>query len=366
MSALVQAGETRSTRIEALRAVAAIGVVVGHVVLTTEGIDPKSLPEQLGYAGGLGVFLFFALTGYLLYWPFARRAFGDGRPISIGGYARNRALRILPLYYVVLAVFLVLNHGGGTFTQWWRFATFSQSFFPDTVATVDGPMWSLVVEVQFYVLLPLLAYGVALVAREKRAVAAGLIAALGVVSAAIWWTKVHQSSSTDLRWRYSLPVTFLGFVPGMLLALLRLELEERPRVRLPSSTMLIVGGVALWVVASRKLDLAEPITAAASFLVLAGVVLPVRPGVLARALDLRVLGLVGVVSYSLYLWHLPIVESLGRHTGAGVVGLLPLALAVCLAVAAASYLVVERPFLRLRSRWGSTVATQAPRGADGS
>jgi peptidoglycan/LPS O-acetylase OafA/YrhL len=263
-------------------------------------------------------------------------------------------------------VLLVLNRGGGSFKEWWRFGTFSQSFFADTVATVDGPMWSLVVEVQFYVLLPLLAYGIALVARGRRGVAAALIAGAGLVSAAIWWMKVHESTSTDLRWRYSLPATFLGFVPGMLLALWRLDLEDRPQVRLPSSTAMIATGVALWVVASRRLDLAEPITAAASLLVLAGVVLPARAGVLARALDLRVLGLLGVASYSLYLWHLPIVDSLGRRTGFSLLELLPLALVVCVAVAAASYLAVERPFLRLRSRWGSTVATQAPRGEDGS
>ena len=355
---VVQAREVRSARIESLRAVAALGVVVGHVVLTTEGIEQGTLPEQLAFAGGLGVYLFFALTGYLLYWPFARKNFGDGRAISLPVYSRNRALRILPLYYVVLIVLLIVDQHGGTSTQWWRFATFSQSFFTDTVGTVDGPMWSLVVEVQFYVLLPLLAFVIAWIAHGRRAFAAAMIAVLGLASLAVWWVNVHRLGGTDLRWRYSLPATFVGFTPGMLLALLRLELEGRKPIRLPPSTALMLAGIGCWVVAAKRLDIAEPITVLASFLVLAGIVLPVRPGLLAKALDWRVLGLVGVASYSLYLWHLPIVDSLSRHTGYGLLGLMPVALTACLAVAAVSYLVVERPFLKLRGRWGSTVATQ--------
>jgi peptidoglycan/LPS O-acetylase OafA/YrhL len=362
-SRVVQAGEVRSARIESLRAIAALGVLAGHAYLVTEGVNPTGFGARLLYGGGLGVYLFFALTGYLLYWPFARRTFGDGRPISIAGYARNRALRILPLYYVVLIVLLLVNEGGGSFTEWWRFATFTQSFFPDTITKVDGPMWSIVVELQFYALLPLLAWGVARIAGKSPAKAGAVLLALGAASLAIWWAKVHHIVGADLRWRYSLPVTLLNFVPGMLLALVRLELERRPRGRLPSSTVLIGAGVALWAASTQRISLSGPICAGAAFLVLAGVVLPVRSGRLARALDLRALGLVGLVSYSVYLWHLPILDSLERHTSLGLVGLLAAGVSICLGVSGASYIVVERPFLRLRKRWGSTIAGQVDPGS---
>ena len=68
---------------------------------------------------------------------------------------------------------------------------------------------------------------------------------------------------------------------------------------------------------------------------------------LTRSLDWRPLALIGVASYSLYLWHLPIVEALAPHA-------LALSVPVSLAVALLSYRLVETPFLRLRRRWSSS------------
>jgi peptidoglycan/LPS O-acetylase OafA/YrhL len=359
---VVQAGEVRSAPIESLRAIAALGVLVGHVSLSVH-----SLPNHFAFAGRLGVFLFFALTGYLLFWPFARRAFGSGRPISIGRYALNRALRVLPLYYVVLVTMLFVEHGGGSFEQWLRFATFTQSFFRDTVNTVNGPMWSLCVELQFYVLLPVLAWMLAWVSRRSALGAGALLLGLGSISFALWLAKVYKVQPLPERWAYSFPVTFFNFVPGMLLALIRLRLDYRRERWLPPSTLLIVAGLGCWLLYALDpgAGLDQPIAAAASFLLLAALVLPARPGVATRILNWRPLVAIGVVSYSLYLWHFPIVRSLGDHTDLGLRGLLPLALVVCLAVAFISYALVERPALRLRRRWGSTVAGSAapePRG----
>jgi peptidoglycan/LPS O-acetylase OafA/YrhL len=355
---VLQAGERRSARIESLGAVGARGVVVYKGVLAGGGYhDP--LPRTLAFGGSLGVFLFFALTGYLLFLPFARSTSGDGRPIDLGRYALNRAVRVLPLYYVVLVAFLLLNEHGGTLSQWWRFATFSQSFFSDTVSTVDGPMWSLVVEIQFYALLPLLAFGIARFAHSSRAMTAAAIAALGLVSVAVWWEKVGSVGGADLRWKYSLAATFFNFTPGMLLALLRLELIERPRAWLPSSTLLLAAGAVCWAAAADQLTYPQPLAAGAALLVVGAVVLPLRDGALARVLDARALVVVGIASYSLYLWHHPIVLSLGHRVDAGPAGVALVAVAVCVPIALASYALVERPFLRLRRRWGPTAASPA-------
>ena len=117
-----QAGERRSTRIESLRALAALGVLVFHVLILSDARGTNDLVRHLAFGGTFGVFLFFALTGYLLFTPFARAA-AAGTALDLRRYARNRALRILPLYYVVLVVLLLVQEGGGSFDQWWRFAT---------------------------------------------------------------------------------------------------------------------------------------------------------------------------------------------------------------------------------------------------
>jgi peptidoglycan/LPS O-acetylase OafA/YrhL len=348
-----QAGEARSARIESLRALAALAVVVNHVFGEAEGYGASQFGHRLALSGGLAVFLFFALSGYLLFLPFARRDYGLGGAVDLRRYALNRALRILPLYYVVLAVLLLAGQGGGSAEQWWRFATFTESFDKATVLTVDGPMWSLVVELQFYALLPLVAWLLAKLSRGTVAGATVLIAAIGAASLAVWYLQVHRlGDGADPRWRYSLPVTALAFVPGMLLALVRARLEcgvqraAPPRI----AGWLLLLAVSFWVLAAYRLQWAEPFAVLASFLVLAAIAFDERARWL-RALEWRPLAALGVASYSLYLWHKPLVEWLEDQTGLGFVALLALALPICAAVAAASYLAIERPFLRLRRRW---------------
>jgi peptidoglycan/LPS O-acetylase OafA/YrhL len=338
---VMQAGEVRSARIESLRALAALSVLTSHVFLFKLGSGGDL--HKLAGAGRYGVWMFFALTGYLLFWPFVR-----GGEIDLRRYALNRVLRILPLYYVVVVVLLVLNEHGGSTAQWWRFATFTQNYFTSTVGTVDVPIWSLVVEIQFYALLPLLAY---VVVRRPA-----LLAALAGLSLAVWFAKVHSPGVADLRWRYSLPATFFAFTPGMFLALLRAK-----NIRLPGSTTLILVSLPLWFVAALAIRWAEPLSAIAAFLVLAAVVMPVGEGPLVRALGAKPLAAVGVASYSLYLWHVPLIKALNDHAHPGTLGLLIAGAALALAVAAVSYLVVERPFLRLRRRWDSGPRSQPER-----
>ena len=366
-SSISQAGELRSTRIEALRGVAALLVLEGHVFGWSRHYDPHaiygSFLARTLLGGGFGVFLFFALSGYLLYWPFARRDFADGGAVDLGRYARNRALRILPLYYVVVVVVLVLQERFGTFEQWWRMLLFAQSFSNRTVGRIDGPMWSLVVELHFYVLLPLLAWALARVSARSPARGASALVVLGLAS----WATAELTRGHGLTWQYSLPVTFVYFVGGMLVAVLRAGGTERvlrlPGVLRAADAWLGAGGV-LWVVVFWNYRL-QALMAVAGLLVVGACVLPLRPSALFRVLDTRGFALVGVASYSLYLWHLPLVEALVRRRWLphGYWPLLAIATFLSLTVAAVSYLVVEAPFLRLRRRWASSSAPIAEPGA---
>jgi peptidoglycan/LPS O-acetylase OafA/YrhL len=358
---VLQGGELRSARIESLRAIAALSVVAWHVAVVAGPGGSVSEPlRRLMSAGGLGVYLFFALTGYLLYLPFARRAFADGRSINIGIYARNRALRILPLYYATVIILLIVQEHGGSSSQWWQFVTFSENFFRGSVEGVDVPMWSLVVEVQFYVLLPLLAWGLSKLGGRSPVRAAALLAVIGAASLLVWWIRIHRlGPSLDTRWTYSLPATFFSFVPGMMLALLSVHLGPRARLRRPSSDVLLIAGFACWLLAAFDADRwGPPLLAVAASLIVGAAVLPLTTGWITRVLELRALVLIGVVSYSLYIWHFPITSALYGDTGWGFGGLLPIAAAASICVAVASYALVERPFLRMRLRWGSTAASQ--------
>jgi len=363
MGEIVQAGEPRSARLESIRAIAALAVLGSHVFAYAHGWAPTIFQGFLHRSimgGGLGVQLFFALSGYLLYRAFVRRDFGQGAPVDLRTYGRNRALRILPLYYAAVVTLLLLTQRGGSGDQWWRFLLFAEEFSTRTAQTVDAPLWSLVVELHFYLLLPLLAWGLARVSRRSTGRAAAVLLAIGGASMALR----HIALTPAVIWAYSLPVTFYGFVPGMLLALL----HERWGGRRPpwmtglaaSSDVWVGASVTLWILLFWRYSLVD-LTAPASFLLLGACVLPLGGTRLVRLLDWRPLALVGVISYSLYVWHVPIIEHLLPHAPKGTLGLLVVALPSSLAAAAGSYWLIERPFLRFRRPW----AAGPDRGAAG-
>lgn len=358
-SVITQAGERRSARIESLRALAALGVLVGHAYGWSHGWSATVYATYVGrllLSGGFGVFLFFALSGYLLYLPFARAAFAGAGAVDVRRYARNRALRVLPLYYVVVATYLAVNHDALR-AQWWRFALFAESLSPRTVARVDGPVWSLVVEVQFYVLLPVFAWALAALSRRRVTVAAAVVGVGAAAALALRVVTVTAAAAPSAVWRYSLPATCVFFAPGLLLALWRVALDRRRPgwlavPLLGSSSVWLAAGAGLWLVVAYRYTW-DALMLIAAALLLGGCALPLRSGVAVRVLDGRVLAALGTASYSLYLWHEPIVGALARAAwmprGFGAV--LVVGAVASIAVAVVSYRVVEAPFLRLRRAW---------------
>lgn len=370
------AGEPRSARIESIRAIAALGVLFGHTfafAVAFEGLTVGGYKDRLFLGGGMGVYLFFTLSGYLLFLPFAKHAFHGGR-LSLGRYARNRLLRIVPLFYAITAVLLILRPYDADRGDWWRWALFIQNYSIETTTKLDSPAWSLDVEMQFYVLLPLLGYGLARLCRGRAAAGALVIAALGVASWILRDARVLAGSGWEpqspLVGAYALPSLFYMFAAGMLLALLKLELDRRPGFRLPG----ILGSSTTWLLAAAASYFAlclnyahqEPGVALASAVLIGACVLPLRHGAAMRVLEWRPLVLVGIASYSLYLLHVPLLETItGTHSvvledkgQTWITGerrdfkaLLAVATPVCLIAAALSYRFVEAPFLRLRGRW---------------
>jgi peptidoglycan/LPS O-acetylase OafA/YrhL len=357
-----QAGERRSSQIESLRAVAALSVVVCHVtlvyiVLATKSqafLDP-TVVERLLYAGGFGVSLFFALTGYLIFRPFVKRFAGATGPISLSTYGINRALRILPLYFVVMAVVLAIENR--PLDMWIRFFTFTQNYWSDTAGQINGPAWSLAVEIQFYFLLPLLALAIGRLSKHPLRAAVATIAVLGIASLIARFALIENPDFANATWRYRIVTNFIFFVPGMLIALI--EVGRRGR-RLPiprglaRSDLWFAGGVALWMAVVMKGYDWDFLIAPASFLVLGACVLGLRAGAVHSVLSLRPLASLGIASYSLYLWHFPLLELL-TNEGASpeLIPLAAIAIPTAILVAMISYRLIEEPFLRLRGRWAS-------------
>ena len=105
------AGHRRSRELDAVRAAAALAVLAGHAYALAGGSPPRTSLEieaVLVNNGGAGIWLFFALSGYLIGAPFLR-ALRDGTPLpSLAGYAVRRGARVLPAYWVAFAALAVV------------------------------------------------------------------------------------------------------------------------------------------------------------------------------------------------------------------------------------------------------------------
>jgi peptidoglycan/LPS O-acetylase OafA/YrhL len=366
-----QAGELRSARIESLRAVAALAVFVGHVFGQANDYDPartlSTFADRTLLGGGFGVYLFFALSGYLLFLPFARRDYDGGPAVDYRRYAQNRVVRILPLYFAVVIVLLLATESGGSAKQWLTWLTFSENFTSDRslLTDVNGVMWSLVIEVHFYILLPFIAFALARLARGSLGRVALVLGALGLASFVLRYVTLYDDSGpVDPLVDYSLPSTFTFFVAGMVVVLARIAWERRPPRFVTGSLAWaetwIAASVVFWLLVFDDYSRGY-LAAVASALLLAACVMPLRAGPVVRLLEWKVLAFVGVVSYSFYMWHLPLLEQLGQTSWDpdSFSGLLLLSLPICLAIAILSYRFIEAPFLRLRRRWGATAAQTA-------
>lgn len=372
-----QAGEQRSARVESLRALAALAVFVGHAFTLSfgakTGVFDGSTKNQLLVGGGLGVFLFFTLSGYLLFLPFLRAQTGARPRVQLKDYARNRILRILPLYVAVVTILSVVRPFEGQESQWWRFMLFVQNYSGHSITLPDAPVWSLQVEMHYYIVLPLLALALALVARRSLALTAGVLIVIGAVSYKLRAHGVERHDQLGVLYGlYSLPGLMYLFVSGMLLAVVRVWTDRGPQ-RPRWTTLPVVGWSAVWFVAGLACYLLMTkhdqlfqarLLPFAGFLVVGSAVLPLRDGLQNRALEWKPLAAVGVASYSLYLVHVPLIQVLTGTYVRGVNGTLVtfgdgmsfkltllLAILVTAPVTAASYFGIERPFLRLRKRW---------------
>lgn len=340
---VVQAGEPRLRRIESLRALCALGVVLGHAFHET------SWGSRATDGLAAGVYFFFVLSGYLIYKPFARHAFAGGPAIDVRRYYLNRALRLFPLYYAVVIVLLIVQEGGGSLTQWLRFLTWTQNESAETLASVDSPMWSVIGELQFYIVLPVAAWALARLSRGSAVAAVLALALLSLASAALPF-------SLEAEFRYTLPQVGYLFIAGMLLAIVDVTGAVRrvpAALREPRIWVLLAAATAL-VAIDRQVAVGS-LMGVAGVLVVGACVLDVGSTRLLAPLEWRWLSLIGIASYSLYLWHEPLVAAAAGHGLATASPLLFVAvlLAISVAVSAISYRLLERPFLRRRARWFS-------------
>ncbi|MEV4467813.1 acyltransferase [Micromonospora echinofusca] len=362
-------------RLPALDAVRVIGAlaVVGHHVGFATGVNTgdTGLGSWLSRLD-VGVAVFFVLSGFLLFRPYAHSLATGRRSPSTRRYLWRRATRILPAYWLTVVVCLLVlpQNQPASAGDWWRHLTLAQIYEPRQLRHGLSQTWSLATEAAFYLLLPLLA-ALLLRRRWRPGRSTVLVVAAGVAITA-GWVALMGFGLLDLGLHTMWLPSYAGwFGAGMALATVHVSLRTGTGERWRWLDDLGAAPLACWSVALAALavattpivgprDLAEPTAAefglkmALYALVAVMVVLPVAFGPATRTK--AVLGgavgrWLGRVSYGLFLWHPFVLEGVyilgDRPNFSGDTGeIFLLTVAGGLVLAALSYYAVERPFQR--------------------
>ncbi len=372
---------------DSLRAIAAISVFGYHVGFNTHWLN--SWIAELN----TGVAVFFVISGFLLYRPLVNaRVHGADQPPVIP-YAIRRFFRIVPAYWVAL-VLIALWRGleSDVFSPGGILAYFGflQVYEPGRVLGGIGVAWSLCIEVSFYVMLPIWAFAMRRVGARASGRSAVLrtevIGLLVLFAAGVAWKVAFAGSAPSFAHAtsvkaYVLPAFLDHFALGMGLAVASVAVATAERPSLDALTARLASW-APWVFALGCFVL---LVKAPGFLgrggtgayvgdhllrglIGAGLVIPAvfgRPneGPVRWLLARRWLLWLGLVSYAFYLWHGSVMIQLRKEGVADALGdggYLVVAFAVSVAIAAASYYLVERRALE----FGGRLARRAGGGRD--
>lgn len=330
--------------IQLLRAIAVLSVVVFH-------LSPAVLP-----GGYVGVDVFFVISGYLITSHLVRQATATGR-IDLPAFWARRARRLLPAALLVLAVTSVLIWRLAPPTTWAQFfteavasATYWENWFlagssvdylaEGSAASPVQHFWSLSVEEQFYLVWPLVVVACILVARRssrldlRRTLAIGL----GVIGAVSLACSIVLTSVASAPAYFVTPTRAWEFAAGGLLALLG------PAVVVHDSrwrTTAGFAGLALLGVSLFAFSGSTPFPGIAAAVPVLGTMLVIAGGSslhrwsVTTVATTRLSSFFGDISYSLYLWHWPLIVFAPMVLGTSMswsTALVVLALSIVLAV----------------------------------
>ena len=343
----MSAGQAYRRDIDGLRALAILPVLLFHTHVP-------------GFAGGfVGVDVFFVISGYLITGIIAREI--DAGQFSLVRFYERRARRILPALFAML-VFVLASASWlylpGDFEAVPKSALMALAFlsnlwfFANTGYFAGGaetmPLlhcWSLAVEEQFYIGFPLLLWGIARYAPRWRV---GAIGALAAVS--LGWAVLKAADSDGFAF-YMLPPRAWELFAGALLALGAVpELRSRTWREL----LALLGlGLILFAVFTYSSATVFPGLSAIAPVLGSALLLHAAPGTRVGALLSSPLPVgVGLISYSLYLWHWPLIVFAEYARDEQLSGLWQLGvIAVSLLAAWTSWRWIERPF-RSSQRFG--------------
>ena len=322
-TAMDRASAGRIVELDGLRGVAILLVLICHLGAGASPADRRMFEWWNGGAGGfIGVQLFFVLSGYLITGVLLREHAGN-RSINLGAFYVRRIRRLVPALVLVCLGYIIFSitwshhmkeslGATGRALTYTTNLTFLDRYLPD--ASWLGHTWSLAVEEQFYLFWPILL----LFALRRGRSTVTTVALIGAaITIALRWIFPQSDMYNLLRWDALLLGCAVAASP----------------IRIPRFAGWVGWGViSVYSVAKRLTPLDYTVASLACTMVLV-------TSLDNRLLRNRVLCWFGTISYGLYLWHV-IILRLGPPALLGA--------SISIGIAAASYYLVERRFLRAR------------------
>jgi len=338
---------------DGMRGIACLLIVCLHVWMYTDANWPEpgrtDLLDRVVGEFRVALIFFFVLSGFLLSLPWAA-----GRTPNLRRYAARRFARVAPGYWLAVAgSFLLLagtGHGREIAAQDLpKFIFFIPNLFEETRNLLDPPMWSLHVEVSFYIVLPLIGFALL---RSKRPLVS--VCAL-LIGAGLVWTTIGTIEAWPPEVTWTLP-SYIGVLTcGIAAAVLA---QRHPPRFVGAAGVLIVLANSVWHSAGTGPvgHAVGDLPAAVGF----GLILWSMAYRENRVLASRPVVWTGTVSFGVYLWHMPVLYWLGMRDEGLPERFLPTALIVfpiTFVLASLSWYFVEKPAMRL----GDKVVPSSPR-----
>ena len=311
--------------------------------------------------GQLGVNIFFVISGFLITSLMLNEEKKTGTVFLKGFYTR-RILRILPAYYFLLLAYFILQIFGIihlSHTSWLVSLTYTRGFFAKEEGAYIGHFWSLSVEEFFYLFWPM----VFLLGVKTRKKAAWLI--FFIVPVIRLCTLFHPISWINHLTLYE---RIDAIATGCLVALYKDKILKLPPPHTYNCYCKIVFGVSVISLVFLRylplLNIIKPHPHLSSFIstelscgttaniavavILLYSVFQAR-GIWFKFLNSKILNYIGILSYSLYLWH--VIFIMGLNKNEYWVARFPQNLVCAFAAALFSHYVIEKPFLKLKERF---------------
>ena len=335
--------------LDGLRGIAVLYVLLSH--LASRGMHTFPGINFAG-SGKYGVFLFFTLSAFLLTLPMLKLSYKELKNKDIWlNYGIRRILRIFPLFLVVLTVSYLFSRSG-------YFIRISGPEYLDHMLLQKGKdvFWTIPVEFKYYFVLPVVASIFMLLKKQLLPSALFICVSLIVVTHFIWPSAESQMNTVILG--PYLPIFLLGSFAALLLdrvsqekwvnrASFKLTAEIVAYTTMACSFLLVPD--ILRGLLDRNI---HPFSFHKEFL-LFGIIWSLfivschlGVGVIRRILSAKPIRFVGIISFSLYLWHMPVIFFFARYDIAPLVKAWSIIFAA-IVLSSVSYLIIEKPFLKV-------------------